>query len=198
MLIFVLCFVLTVTANRLETRYDGNNACSPANPFAAQAQLMSERAACLCGGQECKPPSPEFCSMMICQHRGEEEIKFSSKINAWVATCSQNQVHKSIFYCGSWGGRGCGRGLVKAQRASPTFRALGVIWELLILVSLGEWCECSHEAGKIGKVTKFQNYLSYLLFKSFKSFNIFKFMWSATFWNIDMRWTIWSIRNMNT
>ena len=79
-----------------------------------QAKLETEQRACLCGSASCRPSHPALCTMQICQHTQMEASKYSKKIGGWVSACKENEVHRNIFFCGMWGGRGCGRGLVKA------------------------------------------------------------------------------------
>lgn len=71
------------------------------------------------------PSPPEMCSMQTCFCSESEEMRYSSKVNCWVAPCKQNNVHKSLFLYGSWGGNGSGRGLMKAQ----------------LPLDLTEWCD---------------------------------------------------------
>ena len=50
-----------------------------------------------------------------CLQPGAESIYWSKPKKVWIASCTRNEVRKSLFLAGAWGGGGCGRGLQKVR-----------------------------------------------------------------------------------
>ena len=70
---------------------------------------------CFCGSSTCPPPQTADCSDPACGSATNGTPRFSSRAGVWLADCSTSDAHKTIYFAGSWAGKGCRRGLVKAS-----------------------------------------------------------------------------------
>ena len=69
---------------------------------------------CVCGSSTCPPPQTTDCSDPACGSAPNGNPRYS-RTGVWIADCSTSDAHKTIYFAGSWVGKGCRRGLVKAS-----------------------------------------------------------------------------------